>query len=152
MTGLGRARAEEVMTVVGAMHGLSKGDLRQKTQRHAISHPRQKAMYLARELTGQSYPQLGRAFGGLDHTSVLFGVRKIAARVAGDEKLAAELNVCRARIAELVAERMGRMVLAQGSSSDWSPPPPAIGMALSKPSTVVASIDEAAWSAVRVAA
>ena len=147
MQGLGKARADEVLTVVGQMHGLTKWDLKQKTQRHSISHPRQEAMFLARELTGQSYPQLGRAFGGFDHTSILFGVRKISARVPHDPKLAARMNECRARVAALVSERIGKMVTMQPSSSDWSPPPPTRGMAMSKPSTVIASIDGAAWLA-----
>jgi chromosomal replication initiation ATPase DnaA len=104
-------------------------------------------MYLARELTGQSFPQIGRMFGDRHHTTAMFAVTKIGEMEAADEKLAAALNECRARIAQLVSERIGKMVTMQATSSDWSPPPPTRGMVLSKPSTVIASIDGAAWLA-----
>ena len=148
-TGLGnRATISEVQTVVASMHALTRQDLKNQTRKRSISHPRQEAMYLARELTGCSYPQIAMAFGGMDHTSILFGFRKIAARVSDDEKLAARMNECRARIAALVSERIGKMVTMQSASSDWSPPPPArTGWLISKPSTVIASIDGAAWLA-----
>ena len=46
--------------------------------------PRQLAMYLARELTGQTLPAIGRAFGGRDHTTVLHACRRTAERMAAD--------------------------------------------------------------------
>ena len=48
---------------------------------------RQVSYYLARRLTGMSYPQLGQAFGGRDHTTILHGVRAVEARLAGDAAL-----------------------------------------------------------------
>ena len=143
--GLHRARIDECLIVVAEMHNLSRADLKSNTRRHAVSHPRHEAMYLAREMTGQSYPQLARAFGGLDHTSVLFGVRKITARIGDDPKLAERMNICRAKVAELVAERISKFMATHATSSDWSPPPPTAH--ISKPSTVVLTIDQISWLA-----
>lgn len=110
---------------------------------------------LARELTGASYPLLARHFGDRDHTTCLYADRKIKRNEATDAKLAARLAECRARIAALVSQRIGKLLVVQsgGSSSEWTPPPP---MQLSKPDVVVASIDMISWRAlggeVRVAA
>jgi hypothetical protein len=110
-----------------------------------FSGPRQEAMKLARELSGASYPVIARHFGDRDHTTVLYADRKVSLREPEDAKLAARLNECRARIAELVSLRIGKMVsVPAGSSSDWTPPPP---MQIAKPNTVVASIDVRAWYA-----
>ena len=49
-----------------------------------ISHARQLAMYLARELTSSSLPQIGRAIGGRDHTTVIYAVSKIAGLITKD--------------------------------------------------------------------
>jgi len=145
MTGLGRARIDEVKTVVAAMAGLSKADLESKSRKRRVAIPRQKAIALAYELTGHSYPSLGRSFGGRDHTTCLFAVRKIRALEPHDEKLSAELDECRARIARLVSERVGKFMTTYATSSDWSPPPPAAHLV--KPDTVVMSIDQRSWLA-----
>jgi len=63
-----------------------------------IVKPRQIAMYLAKELTPRSLPDIGRRIGGRDHTTVLHGVRKIAALIKRDPNLAAEVATIRARI------------------------------------------------------
>jgi chromosomal replication initiation ATPase DnaA len=59
---------------------------------------RQIAMYLAKELTPRSLPDIGRRIGGRDHTTVLHGVRKIAALIKSDPGLAAEVATIRPRI------------------------------------------------------
>ena len=53
--------------------------------------PRQIGMYLAKKLTARSLPEIGRRFGGRDHSTVLHAVRKIDEQMKGDEKLAREL-------------------------------------------------------------
>ena len=57
----------------------------------SITVPRQVAMYLAKTLTLRSLPQIGRRFGGRDHTTVLHAVRKITGLVATDQNLATEI-------------------------------------------------------------
>jgi len=70
---------------------------------HIISHrrdslvvlPRHIAMYLAKELTPNSLPEIGRRFGGRDHTSVLYGVRKIARLIKTDPNIAEAVRTLR---------------------------------------------------------
>jgi len=79
-----------------------------------VSRPRQIAMYLARELTGASYPRLGQHFGR-HHTSVLYAWRMTGKRLAKDARLAADIEACRAilkgsdpwkeKVARALAER-----------------------------------------------
>jgi chromosomal replication initiation ATPase DnaA len=58
-----------------------------------IARPRQIAMYLAKELTQKSLPEIGELFGGRDHTTVLHAVRKIADERSKDAQLNHELHV-----------------------------------------------------------
>ena len=140
-----RAKIHEVKTVVAFMHGLPVSALESGCRKRLWAHPRQEAMKLARELCGASYPQLARHFGDRDHTTCLYADRKITALEATDAKLAARLNECRARIAELVSIRIGKLVsIPQGQSTEWTPPPP---MRISKPDVVLASIDLISWQA-----
>ncbi len=150
-----RATIAEVQTVVAEMHAIPREALKSGCRKRIWAWPRQEAMKLARELTGQSYPQIAWHFGDRDHTTVLYADRKIKVRETVDPKLAARLAECRARIAALVLLRIGKLVAMEqpGSSSDWTPPPP---MQICKPDVVVASIDMISWRAlggeIRVAA
>lgn len=150
-----KATISEVQSVVAEIHNIPREALKSNCRKRIWAWPRQEAMMLARELTGASYPLLARHFGDRDHTTCLYADRKIKRNEATDAKLAARLAECRARIAALVSQRIGKLVAMKsaGSSSDWTPPPP---MQLSKPDVVVASIDMISWRAlggeVRVAA
>lgn len=140
-----KAKIHEVKAVVAAINGLPVSALESACRKRVWAYPRQEAMKLARELTGASYPQIARHFGDRDHTTVIYAERKVTALQATDAKLAARLTECRARIAELVSLRIGKLVsVPQGASSDWTPPPP---MQIAKPDVVVASIDLRAWHA-----
>jgi chromosomal replication initiator protein len=57
-----------------------------------VVRPRQIAMYLAKSLTLRSLPEIGRRFGGRDHTTVLHAVRKIEGMVVKDQELATEID------------------------------------------------------------
>jgi chromosomal replication initiator protein len=63
---------------------LSSEELLSSTRTARIAWPRQLAMYLARELTGESLPAIGRHFGGRDHTTVMHACRRTSARIAAD--------------------------------------------------------------------
>jgi chromosomal replication initiator protein len=67
---------------------ISVADMYSKKRPASIAHPRQVAMYLAKEMTKKSLPEIGELFGGRDHTTVLHAVRK----VAGDRTKNTELN------------------------------------------------------------
>jgi chromosomal replication initiator protein len=68
---------DAVMRAVAERFDLQPSQLKQKTNAHEISRPRQIAMYLVKELTSASLPEIGRHFGGKHHTTVLHSVRKV---------------------------------------------------------------------------
>jgi len=78
---------EQVQRKVCDLFGLKPSDLKAKTRTKTIAFPRQVAMYLARQLTHASLAEVGRAFGGKDHTTVLHAVNKIHTLVQEDPKL-----------------------------------------------------------------
>jgi len=66
-----------IQKTVSEHFGLKQSQLKEKTNAKSISYPRQIAMYLAKELTDSSLPEIGRAFSGKHHTTVLHAVKKI---------------------------------------------------------------------------
>jgi len=68
---------ESIQRVVAEHYGLTVAQLKQKSNTRRITEPRQVAMYMAKELTGASLPEIGRAFGGKHHTTVLHSIQKI---------------------------------------------------------------------------
>ncbi len=76
---------EEIKDAACRQFGLSTDELTSSSRTARVAWPRQVAMYLARELTGESLPAIGRHFGGRDHTTVLHAWRRASARVASDE-------------------------------------------------------------------
>jgi chromosomal replication initiator protein len=71
---------------VAEFFGIKLSDLRAKNRTKAIAFPRQVAMYVARQLTHASLSEIGRSFGGKDHTTVLHGVEKIHLMLQEDPK------------------------------------------------------------------
>ena len=67
-------------------------DMVSRRRTDAIAYPRQIAMYLARSLTELSLPEIGAAFGGRDHTTVLYAYEKISGKVNTDPFFAALIN------------------------------------------------------------
>jgi chromosomal replication initiator protein len=78
---------EQIQRKVAEAYGLKLADLKAKNRTKAIAFPRQIAMYLARQLTHASLSEIGRAFGGKDHTTVLHAVDKIQVLLQEDPKL-----------------------------------------------------------------
>ncbi|MBK9170367.1 MAG: chromosomal replication initiator protein DnaA [Bryobacterales bacterium] len=72
-----RVSIDAIQRQVAEHYGLRPGQLKERTNAHKISYPRQVAMYLVKELTTSSLPEIGRAFGGKHHTTVLHSVNKI---------------------------------------------------------------------------
>jgi chromosomal replication initiator protein len=68
---------DTILRAVGEKFSLQPAQLKQKTNAKNISYPRQVAMYMIKELTAASLPEIGRAFGGKHHTTVLHSVQKI---------------------------------------------------------------------------
>jgi chromosomal replication initiator protein len=88
-----RIRIEDIQKVVAGHYNVSKHDLLSARRTRAIVRPRQIAMYLAKSMTPRSYPEIGKRFGGRDHTTVLHAVRKVEELAAGDETLAQEIEL-----------------------------------------------------------
>jgi chromosomal replication initiator protein len=86
---------QQIQKLVASTYKLTIEELISKNNARQISHPRQVAMYLCKHLTKHSYPEIGRAFGGKHHTTVMHSVEKIEALVATDEtvqRLISELS------------------------------------------------------------
>lgn len=78
---------QQIQKLVASTYKLSVDELLSKNNARHISHPRQVAMYLCKQLTKGSYPEIGRAFGGKHHTTVIHSVEKIESLVGIDETL-----------------------------------------------------------------
>jgi chromosomal replication initiator protein len=78
---------QQIQKLVASTYKLTVDELVSKSNARNISHPRQVAMYLCKHLTKHSYPEIGRAFGGKHHTTVIHSVEKIESLVATDSTL-----------------------------------------------------------------
>jgi chromosomal replication initiator protein len=79
---------------------VSKTELLSNRRTRTIVKPRQVAMYLSKVMTPRSLPEIGRRFGGRDHTTVLHAVRKIEDLSGTDNNLAQELELLRRLISD----------------------------------------------------
>jgi chromosomal replication initiator protein len=95
-----RIRVEDILRVVSKHYGVSRADLLSSRRTANVVRPRQIAMYLAKTLTLRSLPEIGRRFGGRDHTTVLHAVRKIEGLVQGDKALAEEIEALKRLLQE----------------------------------------------------
>jgi chromosomal replication initiator protein len=88
-----RITVDEIQKAASEHFGLRQADLISERRNRAIARPRQAAMWLAKQLTTRSLPDIGRRFGGRDHTTVLHAVRRIESLRAEDPQLARDLEV-----------------------------------------------------------
>ncbi|MCO5082157.1 MAG: chromosomal replication initiator protein DnaA [Rhizobiaceae bacterium] len=95
-----RVRIEDIQRIVARHYNVSKTELLSNRRTRTIVKPRQIAMYLSKVMTPRSLPEIGRRFGGRDHTTVLHAVRKIEDLSSGDNTLAQELELLRRLINE----------------------------------------------------
>ncbi|CAK7258886.1 chromosomal replication initiator protein DnaA, partial [Shinella sp. YE25] len=95
-----RVRIEDIQRVVAKHYNVSRQELVSNRRTRVIVKPRQIAMYLSKTLTPRSFPEIGRRFGGRDHTTVLHAVRKIEELIAGDTKLSHEIELLKRLINE----------------------------------------------------
>jgi chromosomal replication initiation ATPase DnaA len=87
-----------ILGACAVFYGVPVSSLFADRRTQVVVKARHIAMYLAKELTPRSLPDIGRRMGGKDHTTVLHGVRKIAALIKRDPDLAAEVATIRARL------------------------------------------------------
>ena len=93
-----RVTVDEIQKTVAAHFALKQEDLLSARRARSVARPRQVAMYLAKSLTTRSYPDIGRRFGGRDHTTVLHAVRVIEKLVTTDAAMAAEVEALTRRL------------------------------------------------------
>jgi chromosomal replication initiator protein len=95
-----RVKIEDIQRVVARQYNVSRADLLSSRRTANVVRPRQVAMYLAKLLTLRSLPEIGRRFGGRDHTTVLHAVRKIENLVTTDSALAGEIELLKRQLQE----------------------------------------------------
>lgn len=83
----------DIQKLVASHFNLSRDDILSMRRTANVVRPRQIAMYMSRVLTPHTLPEIGRRFGGRDHTTVLHAVRKIAKLVEVDRELAVEIEM-----------------------------------------------------------
>ena len=86
-----RIKIDDILKVVGRHYNVGRTDLLSPRRARSVVVPRQVGMYLAKKLTARSLPEIGRRFGGRDHSTVLHAVRKIEDQIRTDDKMAKEV-------------------------------------------------------------
>jgi chromosomal replication initiator protein len=86
---------EEIQRKVAEHYNIRLSDMIGPKRLRNIARPRQVAMYLSKQLTPRSLPEIGRRFGGRDHTTIMHGVRKIEELMTTDSQLADDLQLLR---------------------------------------------------------
>jgi chromosomal replication initiator protein len=90
-----RITIDEIQKKVAEHFNIKLGEMTSDRRARAVARPRQVAMYLAKQLTMRSLPQIGRKFGGRDHTTVMHAVRKIDELMRTDPSLAEDVELLR---------------------------------------------------------
>jgi Bacterial dnaA protein helix-turn-helix len=92
------AMVADILCAVAPEYGLSVSDLLSRTRMAHVVKPRQVAMYLVREIAMWSFAKIGRTMGGYDHTSVMYGHKKVAERMAADPDTSEFIGTLKLRI------------------------------------------------------
>jgi chromosomal replication initiator protein len=95
-----RVKIEDIQKLVATHYNVSRADILSSRRTATVVRPRQIAMYLAKVLTLRSLPEIGRRFGGRDHTTVLHAVRKIEGLTLKDGTLSEEIELLKRMLAE----------------------------------------------------
>lgn len=95
-----RVRVDDILRIVAKHYNVTRADILSQRRTANVVKPRQVAMYLAKTLTLRSLPEIGRRFGGRDHTTVLHAVRKIEGLVGSDRTLADEVETLKRLVNE----------------------------------------------------
>ncbi|HEY8382289.1 MAG TPA: chromosomal replication initiator protein DnaA [Microvirga sp.] len=95
-----RVKIEDIQKLVASRYNVSRSDILSERRTAAVVRPRQIAMYLSKVLTLRSLPEIGRRFGGRDHTTVLHAVRKIEKAIGEDNALCDEVELLKRMLQE----------------------------------------------------
>jgi len=95
-----RVRIEDILRIVSRHYKVPRNELLSSRRSRDVVRPRQIAMYLAKALTSRSLPEIGRRFGGRDHTTVLHSVRKVEQMMKDDGDLCQEIELLKRMLEE----------------------------------------------------
>ncbi len=95
-----RVRIEDILKIVSRHYKVPRNELLSARRSRDVVRPRQIAMYLAKALTSRSLPEIGRRFGGRDHTTVLHSVRKVEQMIKDDIELGQEIELLKRMLEE----------------------------------------------------
>lgn len=95
-----RVDPQHVIRVVGAEFGVNVGDMKGPRRHRSVTVPRQLAMYLVRELTEESLPQIGAHFGGRDHSTVINALKRVEALRDADPEMRQRIDRIRRTLQE----------------------------------------------------
>jgi chromosomal replication initiator protein len=95
-----KVKIEDIQKLVASHYNVTKADILSARRTANVVRPRQIAMFLAKTLTPRSLPEIGRRFGGRDHTTVLHAVRKIESLVGTDGRLSEEIELLKRMLTE----------------------------------------------------
>jgi chromosomal replication initiator protein len=87
-----RVKIDDILRIVSRHFAVSKSDILSQRRHRSVVWPRQIGMYLAKQLTSRSLPEIGRRFGDRDHTTVLHAIRKIDKELEANTRLRDELE------------------------------------------------------------
>ena len=88
-----RVTIDEIQRKVAEHFNVRIADMHSARRARSVARPRQVAMYLSKQLTPRSLPEIGRKFGGRDHTTVIHAVRKIEELCAADRSFGEEVDL-----------------------------------------------------------
>jgi chromosomal replication initiator protein len=90
-----RVTIDEIQKKVAEHYNIRLADMHSARRARAVARPRQVAMYLAKQLTARSLPEIGRKFGGRDHTTVMHAVKKVEELRTSDQSFAEDVELLR---------------------------------------------------------
>lgn len=93
-----RVTVDEIQKTVAAYFSITPSDINSKRRTQSVVRPRHIAMYLAKTMTTRSLPDIGKRFGGRDHSTVIHAVTKITGQVGSDPVLAEDIEAIRKRL------------------------------------------------------
>ena len=90
-----KAQLDALQKKVAEHYNIRLADMHSARRARAVARPRQVAMYLSKQLTARSLPEIGRKFGGRDHTTVMHAVRKVEELRVSDPSFAEDIELLR---------------------------------------------------------
>jgi chromosomal replication initiator protein len=88
-----RVSVEDIQKQVAGHYNIKVSDMHSARRSRAVARPRQVAMYLSKKFTSKSLPEIGRKFGGKDHTTVMHAVKRVEELIGADNEFAQDVEL-----------------------------------------------------------